>query len=161
RDLVRSTRSAPPPGAGQQGSGPRSSPPISRDDARRARRLPARPGSAARSRPVAPARRSTAPALDRPRGAPGLSRRRGRPAFGLAASKLRRPPLRPGMVRRSPLIERLARGEPRPIVSVAAPAGYGKTTLLSQWAERNAECFAWVSADEGDNDPKVLPTYIA
>jgi LuxR family transcriptional regulator, maltose regulon positive regulatory protein len=39
---------------------------------------------------------------------------------------------------------------------VVAPAGYGKTTLLSQWAERNGQSFAWVSVDEGDNDPKVL-----
>jgi LuxR family transcriptional regulator, maltose regulon positive regulatory protein len=46
-------------------------------------------------------------------------------------------------------------------VSVVAPAGYGKTTLLSQWAERNGQAFAWVSVDEGDNDPKVLLTYIA
>jgi hypothetical protein len=49
RDLVRSTRSAPPPRAWSQGSGPRSSPSASREDARRTRRLPARPGSAARS----------------------------------------------------------------------------------------------------------------
>ena len=42
-----------------------------------------------------------------------------------------------------------------------APSGYGKTTLLSQWAERNGQSFAWVSVDEGDNDPKVLLTYIA
>ena len=47
------------------------------------------------------------------------------------------------------------------IVSVVAPPGYGKTTLLSQWAERNGQAFAWVSVDEGDNDPKVLLTYIA
>ena len=60
-----------------------------------------------------------------------------------------------------PLIERLARGDPRPIVSVVAPPGYGKTTLLSQWAERNGQAFAWVSVDEGDNDPKVLLSYIA
>jgi LuxR family maltose regulon positive regulatory protein len=39
-------------------------------------------------------------------------------------------------VHRSLLIERLARGDPCPIVSVVAPPGYGKTTLLSQWAER-------------------------
>lgn len=45
RDLVRSTRSAPSPGRGPQGSGPRSSPSIPRDDARRTRRLPAMPGS--------------------------------------------------------------------------------------------------------------------
>ena len=79
----------------------------------------------------------------------------------LFASKLLRPMLRPGTVRRSPLIERLARGDPRPIVSVVAPAGYGKTTLLSQWAERNGQAFAWVSVDDRDNDPKVLLTYVA
>ena len=48
-----------------------------------------------------------------------------------------------------------------PIVSVVAPAGYGKTTLLSQWAESNGQAFAWVSVDEADNDPKVLLSYIA
>ena len=48
-----------------------------------------------------------------------------------------------------------------PVVSVVAPAGYGKTTLLSQWAERNGQAFAWVSVDEEDNDPKVLLTYVA
>ena len=76
-------------------------------------------------------------------------------------SKLRRPTTRPGTVRRSPLIQRLAREDSRPIVSVVAPAGYGKTTLLSQWAERNGQAFAWVSVDDKDNDPKVLLTYIA
>jgi LuxR family maltose regulon positive regulatory protein len=91
----------------------------------------------------------------------GRSHRAGGPVFDLFASKLLRPLLRPGTVRRSPLIERLARGDPRPIVSVVAPPGYGKTTLLSQWAERNGQAFAWVSVDEGDNDPKVLLTYVA
>ena len=85
----------------------------------------------------------------------------GRPPFELVVSKLRRPSVRPGTVRRSLLIEVLARGDPRPIVSVVAPAGYGKTTLLSQWAERNGQPFAWVSLDERDNDPKVLLTYVA
>ena len=46
-------------------------------------------------------------------------------------------------------------------MSVAAPAGYGKTTLLSQWAESNGQPFAWVSVDEADNDPKVLLSYVA
>jgi LuxR family maltose regulon positive regulatory protein len=97
----------------------------------------------------------------------GVDRRAGRqrpgngPSGELFASKLRRPALRPGTVRRSPLIERLARGDPRPIVSVVAPPGYGKTTLLSQWAERNGQAFAWVSVDEADNDPKVLLSYVA
>ena len=59
------------------------------------------------------------------------------------------------------MIEKLAREDSRPIVSVVAPAGYGKTTLLSQWAERNGQAFAWVSLDERDNDPKVLLAYVA
>jgi LuxR family transcriptional regulator, maltose regulon positive regulatory protein len=79
----------------------------------------------------------------------------------LVASKLRRPLTRPGTVFRLPLVERLARSDPRPIVSVVAPSGYGKTTLLAQWAERNGQSFAWVSVDENDNDPKVLLTYVA
>jgi LuxR family maltose regulon positive regulatory protein len=91
----------------------------------------------------------------------GRPRRAGGPVLDLFASKLRRPLVRPGTVPRSLLIERLARGDPRPIVSVVAPPGYGKTTLLSQWAERNGQSFAWVSVDEPDNDPKVLLTYIA
>src|SRR5262252_10786371 len=83
------------------------------------------------------------------------------PAFDLVISKLRRPMVRPGTVRRSSLVERLARDDSHPIVSVVAPAGYGKTTLLSQWAECDDSAFAWVSVDEGDNDPKVLLTYVA
>jgi LuxR family transcriptional regulator, maltose regulon positive regulatory protein len=80
---------------------------------------------------------------------------------GLVVSKLRRPSMRPGTVRRSLLIERLARGDSRPIVSVVAPSGFGKTMLLSQWAEASGQAFAWVSVEELDNDPKVLLTYVA
>jgi LuxR family maltose regulon positive regulatory protein len=87
--------------------------------------------------------------------------RAGRLAFDLVASKLRRPQVRPGAVRRPSLVERLAREDRRSIVSVVAPGGYGKTTLLAQWAERNGQAFAWVSVDEADNDPKVLLTYVA
>ena len=82
-------------------------------------------------------------------------------AFDLVISKLRRPMARPGTVRRSSLVERLARDDSHPIVSVVAPAGYGKTTLLSQWAECDDSAFAWVSVDQRDNDPKVLLTYVA
>ena len=89
------------------------------------------------------------------------SYRAGATVFDLLGSKLRRPPDRRATVRRSSLIDKLAREDLRPIVSVVAPAGYGKTTLLSQWAERNGQAFAWVSVDETDNDPKVLLTYVA
>jgi LuxR family maltose regulon positive regulatory protein len=95
------------------------------------------------------------------RGLSPSSHRAGGSESDLVASKLRRPVGRPGTIRRSSLIERLVREDSRPIVSVVAPAGYGKTTLLSQWAERKDLAFAWVSLDEKDNDPKVLLTYVA
>jgi LuxR family maltose regulon positive regulatory protein len=77
------------------------------------------------------------------------------------ASKLQRPRTRPETVHRSSLVKRLARDDSRPIVSVVAPTGYGKTTLLSQWAERNGQTFAWVSVDEADNEPKAMLCYAA
>jgi LuxR family transcriptional regulator, maltose regulon positive regulatory protein len=92
---------------------------------------------------------------------PRQRRAAGGPVFDLLASKLRRPAPRPGAVGRTALIERLERAESQSIVSVVAPAGYGKTTLLAQWAERDGKAVAWVSVDENDNDPKVLLTYIA
>src|SRR5215468_5241114 len=82
-------------------------------------------------------------------------------AFDLTVSKLLRPLVRPDTIHRSLLADRLARDDARPIVSVVAPAGYGKTTLLAQWAECDGQAFAWVSVDEGDNDPRVLLTYVA
>ncbi len=92
---------------------------------------------------------------------PGLSLRGEGAERDLVVSKLRPPPVRAGTIRRSSLIERLARADSGPIVSVVAPSGFGKTTLLSQWAERNGQAFAWVSIDEQDNDPKVLLRYAA
>ena len=59
------------------------------------------------------------------------------------------------------LLERLRDADGPPIVTIVAPAGYGKTTLLAEWAQRNGQGFAWVSLDEQDNDPKVLLTYVA
>ena len=47
------------------------------------------------------------------------------------------------------------------VLSVVAPAGYGKSTLLAQWAERHRPRVGWVSVDEHDNDPAVLLTYLA
>jgi LuxR family transcriptional regulator, maltose regulon positive regulatory protein len=87
--------------------------------------------------------------------------RTGRPAFDLYTSKLHCPPIRSGTIRRSSLIKQLAEDQPGAIVSVVAPPGYGKTTLLSQWAEADGRAFAWVSVDKADNDPKVLLTYVA
>jgi hypothetical protein len=78
------------------------------------------------------------------------------PVFDLLAAKLRHPLNRLGTVRRSSLIEQLAGEDSGPVVSVVAPRGYGKTTLLAQWAERDGRAVPWVSVDEKDNEPKVL-----
>ena len=87
---------------------------------------------------------------------PGRVGNEARPVFDALVGKLRIPSTRPGSVRRTSLIDRLVRDVTRPIVSVVAPAGYGKTTLLVQWAERSGQAVAWVSLDEQDNDSKVL-----
>jgi LuxR family transcriptional regulator, maltose regulon positive regulatory protein len=91
----------------------------------------------------------------------GETRPAGALSFDLIKGKLLRPLVRPGTILRPGLIERLADSDSRPIVSVVAPAGYGKTTLLAQWPERDGQAIAWVSVDEGDNDPKVLLAYVA
>jgi LuxR family transcriptional regulator, maltose regulon positive regulatory protein len=80
--------------------------------------------------------------------------------FDLVVSKLHPPPARPESIARVPLVERLAWGS-APARVGDPPASYGKTTLLSQWAERDGRAFAWVSVEEPDNDPKVLLTYVA
>ena len=81
--------------------------------------------------------------------------------FDLADSKLHPPTIRPGIVARADLVERLTAAGTMPVISVVAPPGYGKTTLLAQWAERTPVRVGWVSADVEDNDPTVLLTYIA
>jgi LuxR family maltose regulon positive regulatory protein len=92
---------------------------------------------------------------------PGQRHRPAGPPFDLVRSKLLRPLVRAGTIRRVSLLDGLADGDPRRIVSVVAPPGYGKTTLLAQWAGQSSAAFAWVSVDERDNDPKVLLTYVA
>ena len=64
------------------------------------------------------------------------------------------------MVPRTALLERLL-ATPTRLICVAAPSGYGKTTLLAQWAERRAGRVAWVSLDRRDNDPVVLLRHLA
>ena len=65
------------------------------------------------------------------------------------------------MVTRTGLVERLLASDGVPVVCVVAPAGYGKTTVLAQWAQRKGHRVGWVSLDERDNDPAVLLTYLA
>ena len=83
------------------------------------------------------------------------------PAFPLLESKLHPPPARPTLVLRSALVERVAQASSVAVVTIVAPPGYGKTTLLTQLAEPVARRAAWLSLDDGDNDPEILLSYIA
>jgi len=71
----------------------------------------------------------------------------------LLTTKLYIPPTRPELVSRPRLIERLNAGLHRKLTLISAPAGFGKTTLLSEWVAGCDRPFAWVSLDKGDNDP--------
>jgi LuxR family maltose regulon positive regulatory protein len=81
-------------------------------------------------------------------------------AFELRESKFHPPAARPGIVIRTALVNRLAAAQ-SPIITVTAPPGYGKTMLLAQWAELVGPRVAWVSCDDGDNDPVVLLSALA
>ncbi len=71
----------------------------------------------------------------------------------LLATKLHVPGSRPGLVPRPRLAERLDEGLEPGVVLVCAPAGYGKTVLLADWARCGERRVAWLSLDAGDNDP--------
>jgi len=83
--------------------------------------------------------------------------------YTLLATKLYLPPTRPTIVRRPRLTARLAEGLQRPLTLVSAPAGFGKTTLLSEWQatpEGRGNPLAWLSLDDGDNDPGRFWAYV-
>jgi ATP/maltotriose-dependent transcriptional regulator MalT len=80
---------------------------------------------------------------------------------GLLTTKLHVPRPRPGFLLRPRLLGRLADGAGRELVLVCTPAGFGKTTLLGDWARRSQQPVAWVSLDVGDNDPTRFWRYVA
>ena len=95
-------------------------------------------------------------------GAPARTPGPPEPAFDLLESKLRPPRVRDGTVPHEMLISSLEeRSGSMPIVLLSAGPGWGKTTLLAEWALRSGRPFAWVSVDEQDNDPILLLTYVA
>jgi len=89
-------------------------------------------------------------------------------AMPLLTTKLHIPPLRPNLVRRHRLVRRLDEGLQlgRKLTLVSAPAGFGKTTLLSEWVHsiraKHASPLriAWLSLDEGDDDPARFLAYL-
>src|SRR5436190_18420846 len=80
----------------------------------------------------------------------------------IVAAKLRVPVLRESLVPRQHLHERLRHGRGRRLTLLSAPAGYGKSTLLAQWAseDRLDTPFVWVSLDTGDADPVRLWSHV-
>jgi LuxR family maltose regulon positive regulatory protein len=70
----------------------------------------------------------------------------------LLNTKLYIPPTRSGLVARPRLIEQLESNIDRKLTLVSAPAGFGKTTLLSEWIHEQKRSAAWISLDKGDND---------
>jgi LuxR family maltose regulon positive regulatory protein len=79
------------------------------------------------------------------------------------ATKLYVPKLRRGLVSRPKLLERLARGAEARLTLVSAPAGFGKTTLLSEWLGGTVgddRSVAWLSLDRSDNDAGSFWTYV-
>lgn len=78
----------------------------------------------------------------------------------LLKSKLSMPPISAGHVTRPRLIERLKHGLDSKLTLISAPAGYGKTTLLSAWAALCGLPVAWLTLDSGDDDPVRFVTYL-
>ena len=78
----------------------------------------------------------------------------------LLQTKLYIPPIRRELVSRPRLIERLNAGLDRKLTVISAPAGFGKTTLVTQWLN-STDCFStWLSLDERDNDPTRFLVYL-
>lgn len=76
------------------------------------------------------------------------------------STKLYIPQTRPELVPRERLNEQLNEGVNRKLTLVSAPAGFGKTTLISEWATHCSRPIAWLSLDKGDNDPLRFLTYL-
>ena len=75
-------------------------------------------------------------------------------------TKLHIPPSQQNIVHRLELYTKLDAGLSRKLTLVSAPAGFGKTTLLSDWIKQKEIPTAWFSLDKGDNDPVEFLGYV-
>jgi LuxR family maltose regulon positive regulatory protein len=78
----------------------------------------------------------------------------------LLQTKLYAPPLRPRLVSRSAVTTKLRVAVTHPLTLIAAPAGFGKTTLVSEWIAQTEQPVAWLSLDDDDNDIVHFFTYL-
>ena len=74
-------------------------------------------------------------------------------------TKLHRPPINEVHLHRDHLLDRLSQARHRPLALVSAPAGYGKSTLVSCWLKACDVPGAWVSLDRDDSDPRIFLSY--
>lgn len=79
----------------------------------------------------------------------------------ILTTKLYIPPIRSDLVPRPRLIERLNEGLHSRLTLISAPAGFGKTTLVSDWLGQSEVPVAWLSLDESDNDLARFLGYLA
>jgi len=77
----------------------------------------------------------------------------------LLSTKLHRPQMTKDHLHRQRLLDRLEKNRQRPLTLVSAPAGYGKSTLLSCWLQTCETPGTWVSLDNNDNDLRVFLSY--
>lgn len=82
------------------------------------------------------------------------------PPSALLATRLNIPRLASALVERPQISARLTAGLGRALTLVTAPAGFGKTTILAQWARGCGVPVAWVSLDAGDDDPAQFWLYV-
>jgi LuxR family maltose regulon positive regulatory protein len=82
------------------------------------------------------------------------------PHFPHIATKLHIPTTRSNLVERPRLNQQLDRCVRYRLLLISAPAGFGKTTLLSEWSQQSVWPVAWVSLDPTDNDPMHFWSYV-
>ncbi len=80
--------------------------------------------------------------------------------FPLLHTKLLVPPMHPKSISRPHLIAELDKGVEGKLTLISAPTGFGKTTLLSEWAYQSERPVLWISLSESDNDPTQFWTYL-
>ena len=83
------------------------------------------------------------------------------PALQVIPSRLAPPSPHVSAVKRTKLVARLCKAQAVPVIAIVALAGYGKTTLLAQWAAQYRRPFAWLAFDWRCNDPAILFSHLA